>query len=270
VRTAIEGEKQQADDGALFAGKMLVPHGLEWLGRVDGSGLSAKATGQLEALLEFGVEPLGKTKARGAVTLSAAARTEVTEGELFQVTLETAGLLLSPERVLGSGAEAAMRAGYGAFFAELSKGALQLDSYFQRVSLAGGEYMRRRFQMPTPYRPFLLTNAGSSFLLRAATMDTGLLGHRRNLSMPGVSVTVGEQIEALRRVAGDAVAARIRREPDPAIVRIVDGWPRNFDARRARDLGFAAEDGFEAIIRAHVEDELGGGFVGADGTRVRL
>jgi nucleoside-diphosphate-sugar epimerase len=112
--------------------------------------------------------------------------------------------------------------------------------------------------------------AAVGFLVRAATIDTALLGHRRNLSMPGVSVTVGDQIAALRRIAGDAVVARIRREPDPAIVRIVDGWPRNFDARRGRDLGFVAEDGFEAIIRVHVEDELGGSFVGADGAPVRI
>ena len=36
------------------------------------------------------------------------------------------------------------------------------------------------------------------------------------------------------RVAGDKVAARIKREPDPIIMGIVDGWPRDFDAKRAR------------------------------------
>ena len=41
------------------------------------------------------------------------------------------------------------------------------------------------------------------FLLHAATIDGGRLGPRRNLTMPGVSVTVGEQIDALRRVAGE-------------------------------------------------------------------
>ena len=59
--------------------------------------------------------------------------------------------------------------------------------------------------------------------------------------MPGVNCTVGEQIEALRRVAGDKVAARIRREPDELIMRIVGGWAERVDARRARELGFKAE-----------------------------
>jgi len=76
--------------------------------------------------------------------------------------------------------------------------------------------------------------------------------------MPGVSCTVAEQIAALRRIAGDKVAARIRREPDPLVIRIVDGWPHRFDAARARGLGFMAERTFEEIIRIHIEDELGG------------
>ena len=78
--------------------------------------------------------------------------------------------------------------------------------------------------------------------------------------MPGVAATVAEQIEALRKVAGDNVTNRIRRESDPTIQRIVAGWPRRFDARRARALGFEAEGSFEDIIRIHIEDELGGRF----------
>jgi nucleoside-diphosphate-sugar epimerase len=96
------------------------------------------------------------------------------------------------------------------------------------------------------------------FLIHAATIDGDKVGPRRNLSMPGLSCTVGEQIEALRRVAGDKVVARIRREPDPAIIRIVAGWPRNLDPKRALALGFTAETRFEDIVRAHIEDELGG------------
>src|SRR5687768_8850694 len=83
---------------------------------------------------------------------------------------------------------------------------------------------------------FASPRAAVGFLLHAAKLDTAQLGARRNLSMPGISATVAEQIAALRKVAGDAVAQRIRREPDPTIMRIVEGWPRNFDTRRAVEL----------------------------------
>jgi D-erythronate 2-dehydrogenase len=76
--------------------------------------------------------------------------------------------------------------------------------------------------------------------------------------MPGISATVGEQIGALRKVAGEKAAKLIRREPDATIMRIVEGWPRNFDASRAAALGFRADASFEEIIRAHIEDELQG------------
>src|SRR5829696_7659877 len=96
------------------------------------------------------------------------------------------------------------------------------------------------------------------FLMHAASLSRETLGPRINLTMPGVACTVGEQIAALRRVAGEDVVARIRREPDAAIIRIVSGWPTRFDAKRARALGFKVEDSFEEIIRAHIDDELGG------------
>ncbi|TGD65761.1 SDR family oxidoreductase [Tabrizicola sp. WMC-M-20] len=94
------------------------------------------------------------------------------------------------------------------------------------------------------------------FMIHAATMDLGAVGPRRNLSMPGLSATVGEQIEALRRVAGDSAVALIRREPDATITRMCEGWAPGFAATRARALGFTAEDSFDQIIRAHIEDEL--------------
>jgi nucleoside-diphosphate-sugar epimerase len=103
---------------------------------------------------------------------------------------------------------------------------------------------------------FASPRAAVGFLLHAAKMDTNQLGTRRNLSMPGISATVGEQIEALRKVAGEKVVRLIRREPDPTIMRIVEGWPRNFDAKRASSLGFRADKSFEEIIRIHLEDEL--------------
>jgi nucleoside-diphosphate-sugar epimerase len=100
--------------------------------------------------------------------------------------------------------------------------------------------------------------AAIGFLMHAATMDTAPLGARRNLTMPGLSVTVGEQIEALRRVAGDRVTGLIRREPDETVMRIVQGWAERCVATRAESLGFKAERSFDEIIRVYVDEELGG------------
>ena len=100
--------------------------------------------------------------------------------------------------------------------------------------------------------------AAVGFLEHAASLDTDKVGPRRALTMPGLSVTVGEQIAALKKVAGEKVAARIRRQPDPFIEGVVAGWPRNFAPRRAVELGFKADVSFEDIIRIHIEDELGG------------
>lgn len=100
--------------------------------------------------------------------------------------------------------------------------------------------------------------AAVGFLLHAATLDGERVGARRAFTLPGVAVTVGGQIAALRAIAGDKVAARIRRAPDPFVQRIIASWPRRFDTRRALDLGFESEGSFEDIIRVHIEDELGG------------
>jgi len=105
---------------------------------------------------------------------------------------------------------------------------------------------------------FASPRAAVGFFLHAARLDTASVGPRRNLTMPGLSATVGEEIEALRRAAGDKAVRLVRREPDATIRRIVAGWPTDFDASRAHALGFRAETSFDGIVRIHIEDELGG------------
>lgn len=98
--------------------------------------------------------------------------------------------------------------------------------------------------------------AAIGFLIRAGSMDTAAFGARRNLTMPGLAVTVAEQIEALRRVAGEKATKLIRRQADPNVAQIVQGWPRRFAAKRAEQLGFKADQSFDDIIRVYIEDDL--------------
>jgi D-erythronate 2-dehydrogenase len=103
--------------------------------------------------------------------------------------------------------------------------------------------------------------AAVGFLVHAAALPRDAIAPRVNLSMPGVCCTVAEQIASLRRIAGDRVAARIRRAEDPLVARIVAGWPQRIEARRARELGFKAESSFDEIVRIHIEEDRGGSFV---------
>jgi len=98
--------------------------------------------------------------------------------------------------------------------------------------------------------------AAVSYLMQAATIDTAPLGARRSLNMPGVSVTVGEQIEALRRRAGDEVARLIRRAPDPVVARVVGDWPQRFSATRAIGLGFVGDADFASILETYITEDL--------------
>ncbi|MDG4901714.1 MULTISPECIES: D-erythronate dehydrogenase [unclassified Mesorhizobium] len=137
-----------------------------------------------------------------------------------------------------------------------NKAASSFFSGIIREPLSGQEAI-----LPVP-RSVLHTHASPrsavNFLIHAAEIDGDKVGPRRNLTMPGVAVTVGEQIEALGRIAGAEVVKRIRERPDETIWAIVRGWPTRFEARRSRELGFVAEKNFDEIIRAHIEDELDG------------
>lgn len=103
---------------------------------------------------------------------------------------------------------------------------------------------------------FASPRAASGFFLRAATLDTDKLGPSRALSMPGLSASIAEMIEALRRVAGQAAVDLIRRDPDPVIEAIVTPWAEACEAKTARSLGFVAETSFDEIIRIYLEDDL--------------
>jgi nucleoside-diphosphate-sugar epimerase len=105
---------------------------------------------------------------------------------------------------------------------------------------------------------FASPRSAVGFLIHAAAIDLAPLGARRALNLPGLSATIGDELAALRRIAGDRALRHIHREPDPTIARIVEGWPRAFDPQRALALGFRAERSFDEIITAHIEDDRGG------------
>jgi nucleoside-diphosphate-sugar epimerase len=95
-------------------------------------------------------------------------------------------------------------------------------------------------------------------LIAAHDLPAEVLGPNRAMNLPGISLTVGEMVSALERVAGTDVVRRIRWEPDPRVQRMVATWPGACDASRARSLGLPADAGFDDIIRQYIRDDLGG------------
>ena len=112
-----------------------------------------------------------------------------------------------------------------------NKAASSFFSGIIREPLAGQEAI-----LPVP-KDVLHTHASPrsavNFLIHAACSTAPKIGPRRNLTMPGVAVTVGEQIEALARVAGDNVTALIKEQPDETIRAIVKNWPTRFESSGA-------------------------------------
>ena len=101
----------------------------------------------------------------------------------------------------------------------------------------------------------------------AAVIDNILTGHEapaaafatgRSVNVPGLSVAVGDMVAALREVAGDAVADRVRWQLDPAVDRIVSTWPAALAAEHGQALGMRADCDFAAIVRAYIGDQAAG------------
>ncbi len=93
-------------------------------------------------------------------------------------------------------------------------------------------------------------------LVRALDLPSAAFGASRSLQLPGFSVSVGDMVEAVRRAGGEAAYARIRWEPDPAVQKIVSGWPPALHAPHAEALGFTADRSIDEVVRAFVEDDL--------------
>ena len=89
-------------------------------------------------------------------------------------------------------------------------------------------------------------------LIRAMELPQDAWGWNRTLNAPGITVSVAQALAALAKLAGPASAARVRFERDPAIERIVLGWPAHFATARADALGFRADGGIEDVVRAHM------------------
>ena len=94
-----------------------------------------------------------------------------------------------------------------------------------------------------------------TWLLHAASMDTGPMGLDRSVNPPGMRATVGEMLAALEQVRPGA-SALVRRTEDKSIAAIVGGWPAAFATARAESLGFPPQESLAALLQAFIDDDL--------------
>lgn len=80
-------------------------------------------------------------------------------------------------------------------------------------------------------------------------------GTQRWLNLPGITTSVAQMVEALKKIAGDVVAKRVVYKADARIQSIVKTWPVNFRTPRALALGFKPDADVEAVIRDYIADE---------------
>ncbi|HEX6978985.1 MAG TPA: D-erythronate dehydrogenase [Alphaproteobacteria bacterium] len=109
---------------------------------------------------------------------------------------------------------------------------------------------------PDNWMPLLSPRKTVEAFIRAHDLPSEAWGWNRSLMLPSLDATVGEMAEAVKRVAGADAYKRIVWRPDALIQKIVDGWPKRLDSRRARAMGFEADPSLDAIIQAFIEDDL--------------
>ncbi len=80
-------------------------------------------------------------------------------------------------------------------------------------------------------------------------------GTNRALNLPGITFSVKEGVEALRRIAGEGVAARVVFKPVERIQNMVKTFPARFRPKRALSMGFTADSDIDSIVRSYIDSE---------------
>ena len=91
--------------------------------------------------------------------------------------------------------------------------------------------------------------------VHAHDLPASAWGANRAISLPGINFSVKEGVETLRRVAGDAVAARVVFKPVDRIQNMIKTFPARFKTSRALEMGFTADSGIDAILRDYIASE---------------
>jgi nucleoside-diphosphate-sugar epimerase len=91
--------------------------------------------------------------------------------------------------------------------------------------------------------------------IHAWELPAAAWGTQRWLNLPGITASVAQMVDALRKVAGEEVAKRVVYKADARIQGIVKTWPVNFRTPRALAMGFKPDSDVESVIRDYIADE---------------
>jgi hypothetical protein len=208
VRTQIDANSRSAEKEKLFAYRMAAACALvaekradvieiklksyEWLTAISFDGIADtevknRVKEQLGNLItKVGIPGVGKLKTyctakRVQVQPYAASlqRDEKQKVRKWVITLQAPALLCDVAAIQSGFSNA--HDTYESYWTDVSDQKLTLERHFARQHLVGGEYQWRKFSAEAPYRPFVLTDSGAVFVLRAADNadldgDTGDLG----------------------------------------------------------------------------------------------
>jgi nucleoside-diphosphate-sugar epimerase len=91
--------------------------------------------------------------------------------------------------------------------------------------------------------------------VHAHDLPSSAWGANRALNLPGITFSVKEGVEALRRIAGAEVAARVVFKRSDRIHNMVKTFPARFRTERAIAMGFQADRDIEGIIQEYIHGE---------------
>jgi D-erythronate 2-dehydrogenase len=89
-------------------------------------------------------------------------------------------------------------------------------------------------------------------LLHAASLGASAFGDWRTVNLPGISVTVQQMLDSLGKMTNEETLSKVRLEPNEAINRIVSSWPGAIDNTHALQMGFLADQNFDAFISQYL------------------
>ncbi|MCF8466868.1 MAG: NAD-dependent epimerase/dehydratase family protein, partial [Sneathiella sp.] len=93
-------------------------------------------------------------------------------------------------------------------------------------------------------------------LIHAHDLPADAFGASRSLLLTGISISAGEMAAAMARHRGNRQLGGIKWVADPAIQKIVNGWPKATRSACADKLGFQKDENLDDMIRAFIEEDL--------------